>query len=55
MKITNLALLISDIGMQRRSAKKSDTVPSVGFSDVLFRKVEQRVRGVLFGNPNRSF
>ena len=28
---------------------------SVGVADVLFTKVQQRVLGVLFGNPDRSF
>ncbi len=29
--------------------------PSTGVADVLFTKVQQRVLGVLFGNPDRSF
>lgn len=29
--------------------------PSLGLADALFAKVQQRVLGVLFGNPGRSF
>ncbi|MDD5330955.1 MAG: nucleotidyltransferase domain-containing protein [Sulfuricella sp.] len=34
---------------------KSDSRPSAGLADALFTKVQQRVLGVLFGNPGRSF
>jgi hypothetical protein len=32
-----------------------DTLPSIGLADALFTKVQQRVLGVLFGNPGRTF
>lgn len=42
------------MGIKKRRAK---TVPPPisGIADVLFTKVQQRVLGVLFGNPDRSF
>ena len=43
------------MGIQAELAKKSDAMLSVGVADVLFTKVQQRVLGVLFGNPDRSF
>jgi len=43
------------MGIQAELAKKSDAMPSVGVADALFTKVQQRVLGVLFGNPDRSF
>ena len=37
-------------------AQKADPRPaSRGLADALFTKVQQRVLGVLFGNPRRSF
>lgn len=43
------------MGIQVLANGKSDAVPSVGVADALFTKVQQRVLGVLFGNPDRSF
>jgi len=41
--------------MKRASRKTHPTIPSRGLADALFAKVQQRVLGVLFGNPRRSF
>lgn len=40
-----------------KSARKARAAPAkpVGLADALFTKVQQRVLGVLFGNPGRSF
>ncbi|HEC13676.1 MAG TPA: transcriptional regulator [Acidiferrobacteraceae bacterium] len=43
------------MGMQKRTTKKAILVERTGIADVLFTKVQQRVLGVLFGNPGRSF
>ena len=40
----------------KQSTRKTPRKPSApGLADALFSKVKQRVLGVLFGNPNRSF
>ena len=41
--------------MKRTSRKHQRKTPSAGLADALFAKVQQRVLGVLFGNPRRSF
>lgn len=41
--------------MKRGSRKRRPRLPSPGLADALFAKVQQRVLGVLFGNPGRSF
>ena len=43
------------MGMKRTSRKRQREPPSPGLADALFAKVQQRVLGVLFGNPRRSF
>jgi predicted nucleotidyltransferase len=46
------------VGMKVRRARKAGTRASTsasGVADALFAKVQQRVLGVLFGNPGRSF
>ena len=47
--------IIPIVGMKRVSGKRQTEVPSPGLADALFAKVQQRVLGVLFGNPRRSF
>src|SRR3990172_3637232 len=42
------------MGIKKRPAKTLPT-PVAGIADALFSKVRQRVLGVLFGNPGRSF
>jgi predicted nucleotidyltransferase len=39
----------------KRAARKPPPVSASGLADALFAKVQQRVLGVLFGNPHRSF
>lgn len=43
------------MGMKRRRQNPRHRAPRVGLADALFAKVQQRVLGVLFGNPGRSF
>ena len=53
LKIPNLGFNIPDMGMKTSRRKR---VPrSASLADALFTKVQQRVLGVLFGNPGRSF
>lgn len=47
-----MGFIVPTMGMKRRRAR---TPPSLGVADALFAKVQQRVLGVLFGNPDRSF
>jgi len=42
------------MGIKKRQTK-TPTGPAIGIADALFTKVQQRVLGVLFGNPGRSF
>ena len=41
--------------MKRPSPKRPQRPLAAGLADALFAKVQQRVLGVLFGNPRRSF
>jgi predicted nucleotidyltransferase len=41
--------------MKSRARKAGQEPPRHGLADALFAKVQQRVLGVLFGNPGRSF
>lgn len=43
------------MGMERATARRQRRNPSPSLADALFAKVQQRVLGVLFGNPGRSF
>jgi predicted nucleotidyltransferase len=43
------------VGTKARSAKRDVAARATGVADALFAKVQQRVLGVLFGNPQRSF
>ncbi len=44
------------MGMKKRAPKRGPRKPpTAGLADALFSKVQQRVLGVLFGNPGRSF
>jgi len=55
VNIPKLGFIIPNMGMQKRTTKKAIPVRPTGVADVLFTKVQQRVLGVLFGNPGRSF
>ena len=39
----------------KKGPSKGDALPSTGLADALFTKVQQRVLGVLFGNPGKTF
>src|SRR4051812_15999168 len=43
------------MGTRPRAAKRPPMPRSSGVASALFAKVQQRVLGVLFGNPGRSF
>jgi len=43
------------MGMKSGARKPARKPASVGLADALFSKVQQRVLGVLFGSPDRSF
>ena len=46
--------MIPNMGIKKRQTK-TPASPVIGIADALFSKVRQRVLGVLFGNPSRSF
>ena len=46
--------IIPNMGMKAAPQDRAG-VRQPGLADALFAKVEQRVLGVLFGNPRRSF
>jgi predicted nucleotidyltransferase len=54
LNIPDLGFIVPNMGMKKR-AIKSVTSPVGGIADALFSKVQQRVLGVIFGNPGRSF
>ena len=43
------------MGTKTTQAITTNTIQPLGIADALFTKVQQRVLGVLFGNPGRSF
>ncbi len=43
------------MGMPAKAPAQKDSTPAVDLADALFTKVQQRVLGLLFGNPERSF
>jgi predicted nucleotidyltransferase len=49
-----MGFIIPTMGM-RRTPRKHAPAAAAGLADALFAKVQQRVLGVLFGNPHRSF
>ena len=51
--IPRQGFIIPKMGMKRTSRNSGRR--SAGLADALFAKVQQRVLGVLFGNPGRSF
>ncbi len=50
-----MGFIIPSMGMKRRRRNPRHRAPRAGLADALFAKVQQRVLGVLFGNPGRSF
>ena len=56
MAIPRTGFIIPIMGMKRAARKRSDSrTAALGLGDALFAKVQQRVLGVLFGSPRRSF
>ena len=53
LAIPRKGFIIPKMGMKRTS--RNPRHRSAGLADALFAKVQQRVLGVLFGNPGRSF
>ena len=54
MNVPKPGFIIPNMGIKKRSTK-IPTAPATGVASALFTKVQQRVLGVLFGNPGRSF
>lgn len=50
-----MGFIIPTMGMKPAPGKQGQVRPSSGLADALFAKVQQRVLGVLFGHPQRSF
>jgi predicted nucleotidyltransferase len=50
-----MGFIIPFMGTKRSGRKRRTQPSSPGVADALFAKVQQRVLGVLFGNPGRSF
>src|SRR5437667_6413180 len=56
LAIPRKGFIIPIMGMKRTARKRSDSrTAAPGLGDALFAKVQQRVLGVLFGNPRRTF
>jgi predicted nucleotidyltransferase len=55
LNIPNMGFMIPSMGMKKQLRTKAPARPTVGIADALFTKVQQRVLGILFGNPGRSF
>ena len=54
LNIPKSGFIIPNMGIKKRQTK-SPASPAIGIADALFSKGRQRVLGVLFGNPGRSF
>lgn len=54
MSIPIVGFIIPTVGTKRRPSRRGQPL-ATGLADALFAKVQQRVLGVLFGNPGRSF
>src|SRR5690242_9765558 len=50
-----LGIVIPIMGMKRKSAAKLGGPETMTMADALFSATQQRVLGLLFGQPNRSF
>jgi predicted nucleotidyltransferase len=53
LNIPKLGFIIPNMGIKKLAVREPRA--SYGLADALFSKVQQRVLGVLFGNPDRSF
>src|SRR5437773_2388900 len=47
--------IVPNMGTKKSHRKTPSKPPAGGLADALFSKVQQRVLGVLFGNPRRTF
>jgi predicted nucleotidyltransferase len=54
LSIPIVGFIIPTVGTKRRPSRRGQPL-TTGLADALFAKVQQRVLGVLFGNPGRSF
>ena len=50
-----LGFIIPNMGRRKRARRKPRAAASGGLADALFAKVQQRVLGVLFRNPGRTY
>jgi predicted nucleotidyltransferase len=55
LNIPNMGFMIPSMGMKKQLRTKAPARPTVWIADALFTKVQQRVLGILFGNPGLSF
>lgn len=55
LNIPRTGCIIPKMGSKAGPRKVPRRAPSPGLADALFAKVQQRVLGVLYGNPRRSF
>src|SRR5438034_9474940 len=55
VEIPRMGFIIPIVGMKSSRPKPRRALPPPGVTEALFAKVQQRVLGVLFGNPARSF
>src|SRR3989442_15821748 len=53
--IPRLGFIIPNMGTRTAARKRRSVARPTGLAEALFAKVQQRVLGVLFGNPARSF
>jgi len=54
LNIPKKGSIIPNVGT-KKAPKQTEFHPSAGVADALFTKVQQRVLGVIFGNPGRSY
>jgi predicted nucleotidyltransferase len=55
LKNPELGAIIPNMGVIKDSGEAGYAVSGCGIADALFNRVQQRVLGILFGNPDRSF
>jgi predicted nucleotidyltransferase len=53
LNIPRLGFIIPNMGMKKAARRRESA--ALGLADALFSSVQQRVLGVLFGSPDRSF
>lgn len=50
-----MGFIVPDMGIRKTTRKRTNPVATVSVADALFTKSQQRVLGVIIGNPARSF